>query len=698
MATFAPGPDTVKTRLRLMICAAVALGLAACASVKDPGSQTPASPSAAPTQPVTASIAAPISFGPTTASEFQSECQGGLQAATAMLEQLERIQPPLSVATVLEPYNDLRIAIGNGSGKASLYFNLYPDAAVRDAAQVCEQSWNELTTRLSLSRPVYDALSAVDASGTDSATRFVLEKQLRDFRRSGVDRDEATRDRVKVLQDEILKLGQAFGKNAREDVRQIELDSVEQLAGLPQDYIDAHRPNDRGKIVITTDYPDALPFFDYARDDAARKALRLAFTNRGYPANEPVLKELISRRHELATLLGYQSWAHYITENKMVGTPERAAGFIDQVSELSGPRAEAETARLLARLRVIDPTATSVQSWQGSYIDKLVRKEQFAVDNQRIRQYFAYDKVRDGIFDLVSTLFGVEIAPWDTVAWDASVEAYELRENGRLIGRFYLDMHPRDGKFKHAAAGSIVPGITDRQLPVSVLMCNFPGGDGTAGLMEHADVTTFLHEFGHLMHSLFASDHHWVDNRSITMEWDFAEAPSQMLEEWIWDRETLQQFATNAQGEVIPAELVEKMNAARMFGEGRQARQQMFYAALSLNYYNRDPAKLDLLATMKELQARYSIYDYLEGDHFYSNFGHLDGYSAMYYTYMWSKVIATDMFTRFDTEGMRNAGTARAYRDEVLATGGSRPAAESVKAFLGREYSFDAFADYLKAD
>jgi len=639
-----------------------------------------------------------VSYGPLSAEALAAQCNEGVTAAAARLDALEAVSPPHTIASVLEPLNELGIELAGGFGKAALYVNLSPDAGVRDAAQACEQAWNELATRLSLSRPVYDAVSALDVSGEDAATRFSVEKLLRDFRRSGVDRDEATRERVSQLQDEILKIGQQFDKNIAEDVRHIELDSADQLAGLPQDYIDAHAPNESGKIIIKTNYPDAIPFFDYAQDDAARRALRQVYDNRAYPDNEPLLKQLIERRHALATLLGYRNWAHYITEDKMIGSPERALEFIEQVAALALPMAEADGQVLLERLRVMDPAAQSVQRWQYSYLDKLVRKEQFQVDNQVIRQYFAYDKVRDGMFDLVSSLFGVTITPWQTETWDPSVEAYEMREGDRLIGRFYLDMHPRDGKYKHAAMLPVRPGVAGRQVPVSLLMCNFPGGDGTPGYMEHYQVNTFLHEFGHLIHSLFAGNHRWVNTGGISTEWDFVEAPSQMLEEWIWDRETLQSFATNAAGEPIPAELVEKMNAARKFGEAQNARQQMFYAALSMGYYNQDPGALDLLGSMKSLQAKYSPYDYQDGTHFYANFGHLNGYSAIYYTYMWSQVIATDMFSRFEREGIRNTDVAREYREKVLAAGGSRPAAASVEAFLGRPYNFEAFAESLSAD
>jgi len=682
-----------KNALAVLLAAAMLL-ISACGKNADRSADTKA---AAPADRASA-VEDVVQYGPISAQALTERCNAEIKLASAKLDALEKMQPPYTVASVLVPLNELGIAMAGGFGASSLYVNLSPLTEVRSAGQGCEQAWNELSTRLGLSRPVYDAVSAVDVSQEDPETQFSVAKLLRDFKRSGVDRDEATRKRVSELQDEILKLGQEFDKNLAEDVRHIELDSSDQLAGLPQDYIDAHAPDESGKIVVTTDYPDAIPFFDYAQDDDARKALRAVYDNRAYPANEALLKELITRRHELATLLGYRNWAHYITEDKMIGSPDRALEFIDQVAELAAPMGEADAKILLQRLQVIDPQARSVQRWQYSYLDKLVRKEQFQVDNQVIRQYFAYDKVRDGMFALVSSLFGVTIGPWETETWDPSVEAYEMRENGKVIGRFFLDMHPRDGKYKHAAMLPVRPGIGGLQVPISLLMCNFPGGDGTAGYMEHYQVNTFLHEFGHLIHSLFAGDKRWVNTGGISTEWDFVEAPSQMLEEWIWDRETLQSFATNDAGEPIPDDLVAKMNAARKFGEAQNARQQMFYASLSMGYYNQDPEKLDLFGSMKALQAKYSPYDYQEGTHFYANFGHLNGYSAIYYTYMWSQVIATDMFSRFKSEGIRNTRTAGEYRQKVLAAGGSRPAAESVEAFLGRPYGFEAFAESLSAD
>jgi thimet oligopeptidase len=294
---------------------------------------------------------------------------------------------------------------------------------------------------------------------------------------------------------------------------------------------------------------------------------------------------------------------------------------------------------------------------------------------------------------LVQDLFNVQIKPWDTVTWQEEVEPFELWKDDQLLGRFYLDMHPRDGKYQHAAMFPIRNGITGVQLPLAALVCNFPRDNG---LMQHSQVETFLHEFGHLIHHLFAGGHHWDNISGVSTEWDFVEAPSQMLEEWVWDYDTIAQFAKNAKGETIPRELLDRMIAARDFGLGMDTRKQLSYAAISMGLYDRDPEGLDLKAFSDEMTRNYTRFEPMEEGNFYASFPHLNNYSAIYYTYQWSLAIATDMFTRFEKEGLRNVETAGAYREKVLGQGGAKPAAELVRDFLGRDVSFKPYADRLQ--
>ncbi len=642
--------------------------------------------------------AAAAETGDEAAQALTAEIQGHLDRAQALLDQVLAVQGPRTVQNTLTVLNDLAIELDAASNKSSLMENVHPDPAVRDAAEKASQDVQAFATKLSLNRDVYDALAAVDTAGADALTRRLVSHELRDYRRSGVDKDEATRERIQKLQEELVLIGQEFSRNIREGTRYILLDSADDLAGLPQDYIDAHRPDESGKIKITTEYPDYLPFMTYARNGAARKKLYLEFTNRAYPQNAEVLKRLMVKRNELAHLLGYDNWAAYVTEDKMIRSPENVQAFIEKLDAAAKPRAEHDYAMLLARKRKDDPSATGVADWEKAYYSELVKKEQFDFDSQKLREYFDYPEVKQGILGLTSTMFGVTYKQVpDAEVWDPGVECYEMYEGPKLIGRFYLDMHPRDGKYNHAAQFTIQNGVAGRQIPEAALVCNFPGGDGDGpALMEHDDVETFLHEFGHLLHNLFAGNQKWIYFSGVATEWDFVEAPSQMLEEWARDTATLQTFARNYRtGEPIPAELVQKLQAARDFGNGLYVTQQNYYSAISLDIYRQDPETVDLATEIPALQAKYSAFAYVPGAHMYTSFGHLEGYSAMYYTYMWSLVIAKDMFSAFNRADLLDPGTATRYRKAVLQPGGSEDAADLVRDFLGRPYNFESFKEWL---
>ena len=630
---------------------------------------------------------------------YNQEWQAGLARAQEMFDSLQVLAGPQTVATVLEPLNDLAFVLYQGQAWAQLMNNVHPDPEYRAAAEKAEQAFSSMGTEIDLSRPLYKAVVAVDVSEEDEATRYYHQTTVQDFQRAGVDRDSVAMARIKMLQEELVLIGQQFGRNIREDVRSIKLNSVDELAGLPADYVATHQPGDDGKITITTDYPDYLPFNTYAQSDTRRLELYMEFRNRGYPQNIEVLDRMIARRHELANLLGFETWADYITADKMIGSAQAAGEFIDRVTAVAAPAADSDYAALLERLKLIDPASILVGDWQKGYLAELVQREQYSFDSQEARQYFPYEKVREGLFALTGSMFALTYRPVAAQVWHPDVESYEVYSGDQLLGRFHLDMHTREGKFKHAAAFQIMPGVAGRQVPEAALICNFPGGDGTPGLMGHGQVGTFFHEFGHLLHHILGGhNQRWVAQSGIETERDFVEVPSQLLEEWIWDLAALQTFAVNEAGEPIPAELVAKMNAARNFGNGINTQHQMYYAAVSLNFYNRDPQGLNTSELQAELMNRYSPFDYVEGTNMHCSFGHLDDYSAIVYTYMWSLVIVKDMFSRFEAAGLMDNEVARRYRRTILEPGGTKPAAQLVRDFLGRDYSFEAFAHWLSGE
>ncbi|NNB97059.1 Zn-dependent oligopeptidase [Corallococcus exiguus] len=628
--------------------------------------------------------------------EFRRASEEALAKARDGIARLKTLPASTPPKEVLELFDESSAALDDAAARASVVRHTHPEVALREAAEAAEQAIENLANDIRMDRGVYDVLAAVSLANEDAATRKWMEKVLRDFRRAGVDRDEATRARVKALQEELVRIGQEFSRNISQDTRKVALPPAA-LDGLPEDYVRAHAPGEDGQVRISTDYPDLVPFLTYARDGKAREELWRANRQRGYPANVNVLQSLVQKRHELATLLGYPHWAAYATEDKMVRSADAAGTFIRKIADASEERMKRDYAVLLERKRKDDPKADQVNPWDSGYLDDRVKAEQYAFDSQTVRPYFEYTRVKQGVLDLTARLFGVTYRPVkDVPVWHPDVEAYDVYEGQTLKGRFFLDMHPRADKYKHAAQFTLTSGKSGRRLPEGALICNFPKPGTEPALMQHGDVETFFHEFGHLLHHIFGGHTKWAGLSGVRTEWDFVEAPSQMLEEWARDVTCLQTFAKHYQtGESLPADLVERMLAADEFGKGLFVRQQMFYAALSLELYRRDPKDLDATALVRELQGQYIPFPYLEGTYFHLTFGHLDGYSSNYYTYMWSLVIAKDLFTVFQTKGLLNPEPAQDYRRAVLEPGGSDDAARLVHHFLGRDYDFRAYEAWL---
>ena len=617
-----------------------------------------------------------------------STSEASLDRARTLVAEL-KADPPASALATLQRWNEVVLAIGNAAARGELFSEVHPDAGVRDAAEKAALAAQQLATELGLDTELYAIFAAVDPAGLDPEASRLLEKTLRDFRRSGVAADEPTRARVKEIRDRLTVLGQTVARTIREGTRSIKV-RPEQLEGLPADWIEAHPAGEDGLVTVTTDYPDAIPFRTFARDADARRELVVAQLTIGYPDNVEVLREIFGLRAELATLLGYDNWPDFDAEVKMIGKGDAIGAFIDKIADAALEPARRDVDILLARLRQDRPDAPHVESSDSGYYAEVHRREGLDVDAQQVRTYFDFGKVRAGLLDVTGRLFGLTYSPADVPVWHEAVRAYDVSrtDDGAPLGRIYLDLHPREGKFKHAAQFTLTNGVAGRQVPEGVLVCNFP-----TGLMEHDDVVTLFHEFGHLVHHLVGGQQAWAEFSGVATEWDFVEAPSQMLEEWAWDPSVLGSFATNAAGEPIPADLVERMRAADDFGKGYFARTQMFYAALSYRLHLENPD--DLVARTRELQEQYSLFPYMDGTCMPTSFGHLDGYGSGYYTYMWSLVIAKDMFSAFDRADLFAPEVATRYRDRVLAAGGTKDAADLVADFLGRPYSVDAYAAWL---
>jgi thimet oligopeptidase len=620
-----------------------------------------------------------------------------LDLARADLKKLLAVKGKRTIQNTLTLYSSLTLHADNAGSWAGLMESVHPDSAFRSTAEAMSQDASRFFTELGLNRQVYDAIQAVDVSAADPTTKYLVEKTLRDFRLAGVDKDEATRKQIQAIQDELVLVSQEFDRNIRNDSRKIQVTPAE-LDGMPDDFMKAHPPGADGKITLSIEYPDRFPVATYAKNGDVRKRLQFEAMNRAYPANEAVLDSMLDKRYRLARMLGYPTWADYITANKMIENAANAAQFIDRIGRLTREQSQREYEVYLKRKQEDVPGATAVNRWEVRYYEQLIRKRDYNFDPSAARPYFPFEGVKKGVLDVTSKLYGVtykRIQHPDV--WDPSVEAYDVYDGKTLLGRFFFDLHPRPGKFNHAAQFNIRTGVTGLQLPEACLVCNFPGGTkGDPGLMEHDDVVTFFHEFGHLLHSIFGGHQRWAPLAGIATEQDFVEAPSQMLEEWAWDPAVLRTFAKHYQtGEAIPIDMVENLRKSSVFGRAIDNAYQADYAALSLNIYNRDPATVNVDSLAVRFDSDFVPFPPIPDTHYAMSFGHLDGYSAVYYTYLWSLVIAKDLFTKFDRDHMLAPGAATRYRKVVLAPGGTKPAAQLVHDFLGRDFQYDAYEQWL---
>jgi len=636
-----------------------------------------------------------------TPEAFEGWLNQRLAASKADVDKLVAQSGPRTIENTLRPFDDAQNELAVAGNNAYLLYALADSAALRDKGQALSAKVSSAGTDLALNQQVYKALAAIPTP-SDPATRHYLERTLLEYRLSGVDRDDATRKKIHDLQDKITDLSLTFGRNVADGTLKITAKPAE-LEGLPADYIAAHKPGADGLITLTTDEPDVNPVLDFAKSAELRARMYVTYHSRAYPKNDPVLRELMAARQELASTLGYKRYADLSTADQMMGSAANVAAMITSVDEAARPVAAREYQQLLTFAQKQQPGLTAITMADRRYWAEQYRRSALAFDAQSVRPYFPYAQVQAGILTTASRFFHVEFKPaTDAVLWNKAVDAFDVYDaapgaQGKKLGRIYLDMHPREGKDKWFSASPVLPGIGGRQLPEAMLVCNFSGGKaGDPGLMQYDEVVTFFHEFGHLMHNILGGQGQWSAAGGFSVEGDFVESPSQMLEEIFHSAPLLQSFGKHYQtGEVLPTAVIARMNAASAYGRGTWLERQLIYTSFSLDVHNQDPAGLDFDKTWATDMHRFSPYQDLKGAHDYASFTHLTGYASNYYTYVLDKVIAIDFFAQFDKKNLLDGPAAMRYRRSVLEPGATKPAAALVKDFLGREQSMDAIRSWL---
>jgi thimet oligopeptidase len=632
------------------------------------------------------------------AAGLESWVQGRLAKQSRQIEAVLAVQGERTLENTLRPYDDAVATLSAAGSLASLLDSVYPDKPVRDKARELTQAVALAATALSLNQEVYRALAAIDLTNIEPGTTHYVSQTLLNYRLAGVDKDDATRAHLRELSDKATEISLTFAKHVQENVNRVEVQDAAELDGLPEDYIRNHPPDEQGVVTLTTDFPDMQPVMTFAKSADLRLRMFRAYNTRAYPANRPLLLDLLAVRQEMASILGFTCWADLATANQMMGSAANMKKFIGELEQASRAGASQEYEMVLNFARKQQPGLTTLKSSDRGYWYEQYRRAAFDFDSQSVRPYFPYPAVEQGILETAARLFHVSFQTnKQAPVWHPSVSAWDVYDRGRLVGRFYLDMHPREGKDKWFSAAPLIPGVAGRQLPEAALICNFPGGKpDDPGLMQYSDVVTFFHEFGHLMHAILGGQQPWAGVSGIATEGDFVEVPSQMLEEFFHDAQLLASFARHYQtGEPIPPALVERMNRASAFGRADGVRTQLFYTSYSLDVHSLPPQDLDPDALLEQGYKRMMPYEWIDGNRMYASFTHLIGYSSNYYTYMFDKVIALDFFNQFDRSNLLEGPTAMRYRQSILEPGGSRPGTQLIQDFLGREQKMDAFAEWV---
>lgn len=654
-----------------------------------------AAPSGSPTPSLPAATG--LNFHQTP-QDLSASCDAAIATAKLTYEKILAVPADkasfstlLAIETEGADFNDATAVPGG-------LWELSPDEAVRKASSDCYQKVSNYNVEVQSDPRIFAVAQRVASLGDAPAPAGakLVEYYVIGGKRAGAGLDPQTRKRTTALFQQLNDLELKFAQTLDNDATTITVTSAE-AKSLPATLISSLKKTTQGYIVPVNESTYG-PFMVNESSSSARKRFAIAYSNRGGLKNVQRLQQAVAVRDELAHLLGYPSWAAYQLDAKMAKTPARVETLLTTVSEKLLPKARSEIAALTV-FKNSQGSPGPLQRWDYGFYENRLIKSKYAVDEQTVREYFPVDHVVTSVLGIYQKLLGVtfaEIAPADT--WAPSVREFSITDtaSGKPIGWFYLDLYPRLGKFSHFANFPIRPGRVmpdgSYQKPVSAIVGNWPvGSPGKPALLNHEEVITFFHEFGHLMHStLSTAPYETLYGTSVRP--DFVEAPSQMLENFMWQPSILKEVSSNVKtGAPLPDDLINRMIALKHVADGYDWSGQAFYAEYDMKIHSSGPT-IDVDKTWFELQKKMTPFSATPGTHPEAGFGHLmGGYDAGYYGYLWSKVYAQDIFTRFQKEGLENPQVGAAYRKDILEPGAAVEPDVLVQNFLGRPMNPQAF-------
>ncbi len=644
-----------------------------------------------------------------TPQEVENTASAALAEAEKAIESIAAL--PVKERSFKSTHLALEAALGrldDALSPLNLLKETSPSTQVQEAAKKVADLSSAFFAKLYTRADLYQVLVSSPNAGTDAEDKKLMDETLRSFRKSGAALPEEKRKRVTALKEELSKIENEFAANLAKANDSATL-SVAELEGLPQDFIDGLKTNSEGLRELTLlDASSYLPFLENARSEEARKKVVLAHDKVATTINVPLLERAIAIRDEIAKALGFSNHAALVLDSKMAKTPSRVNEFLADLQKKLLKKRDHDLAALLALKKADVPTAKAIEIWDWRYYDNQQKKKKYAVDGEIVREFFPVDHVIQTTFQIYQDLLGVSFQEMETrKKWFHEVRLFEVRDSktDTLIGHFYLDLYPRDNKFKHFAAFDIQRARRNAdgtyRTPVSAVVGNFPkpSVSGKPSLLSHQDVETFFHEFGHIMHMTLTTAR-YGSLSGAAVRWDFVEAPSQMLENWTWDAGMLKRLSKHYKsGQPMPDALIQSIIAARHVNEGIFWSRQLFFASVDMVFHT-SGATVD---TTKVWRAKSSEILGMACDPStapQATFSHLmGGYDAGYYGYLWSKVFAEDMFSLFSAKKLDSPSlgsqVGERYRQFILAPGGTQEPEDLIKKFLGREPSKKAFFESL---
>ncbi|WP_178984378.1 M3 family metallopeptidase [Winogradskyella helgolandensis] len=593
---------------------------------------------------------------------------------------------------------------------SSIFFNLNSaetNDEIQKIAQEVSPLLSEFSNDITLNEALFKRVKSVYDSKSDLTLTIeketLLDKKYKGFSRNGANLAEGKKVQLRAIDKELSQLKLKFGEHILAETNKFEmhLTNEEDLSGLPEGAKEAAKQlaesKDKDGWLITLDYPSYIPFMTYADNRALREQLSKAFGRKGFQNddldNQDIVLKIAQLRFERAQLLGYKTHAHFVLEERMAETPEKVTSFLNELLEKAKPAANDEFKELENFAKELD-TIDQLQKWDSGYYSEKLKQKLFDLDDEQLKPYFKLENVINGAFTVANKLFGLQFEEINTIdKYHEDVLTYKVTDNdGELVSIFYADFFPRTGKRNGAWMTSYKPqmiknGVNER--PHVSIVCNFTKPTKSKpSLLTFNEVTTLFHEFGHALHGMLANTT-YPSLSGTSVYWDFVELPSQVLENWCYEKEALELFATHYEtGAVIPMALIEKIKASSTFHEGMQTLRQLSFGLLDMSWHGVDPSEIkDVKAHEVDAFGDTSLYPDVAENCMSTSFSHIfqGGYSSGYYSYKWAEVLDADAFEYFKEEGIFNKAVADKFKTFVLSQGGTENPMTLYKKFRGQE-------------